>query len=230
MARSSTLQNAKKPLIIVGQGALARPDGAAVLGLAAKARAGGRRGFRRLERLCGAAYGGFACRRARHRLRAGRGRQERRRAWCLAQVDVLFLLGADELNLSRGGRMASSSISARMATRALTEPTSSCRARPTPKSQAPTSTPRAGCSMTNRAGFASRRRPRGLGDPARAFRCARQASAVRFAWRAAGEALCRPSAFRQAIDHVVAGRCAEGVANAAKLGGRVGKSEPLSRR
>ena len=134
----------KQPLIIVGQGALSRADGAAVLGLAAQARAGGRRGQRRLERLCRPAHGGRARRRPRPRLRAGRGRQRRRRHAAAATLDVLFLLGADEIDMAAPAA-PSSSISARMATPARTAPTSSCRAPPTPRSPAPTSTPRAAC-------------------------------------------------------------------------------------
>ena len=78
-ASSSVLKKAKRPLIIVGQGALARADGAAVLGAAAKLARRGRRGQRRLERLCRAAHRGRPRRRPRSRLRAGRGRQDRRR-------------------------------------------------------------------------------------------------------------------------------------------------------
>ena len=75
----SVLKKATRPLIIVGQGALARADGKAVLGLAAKLARRSRRSDGRLERLCRAAYGRGARRRPRYRLRAGQGRQGRRR-------------------------------------------------------------------------------------------------------------------------------------------------------
>ena len=74
-----TLKKAEQPLIIVGQGALARADGAAVLGRRRKLAQAVGAVTRRLERLCRAAHGGGARRRPRYRLRAGRGRQGRRR-------------------------------------------------------------------------------------------------------------------------------------------------------
>jgi NADH-quinone oxidoreductase subunit G len=94
-----TLKNAKKPLIIVGQGALARGDGAAVLGAAAK-----------LAQAVGAAtaeWNGFA---VLHTAAArvggldlgfvpGQGGKDAA-AMLSGGADVLFLLGADELDLS----------------------------------------------------------------------------------------------------------------------------------
>ena len=80
---------AERPMVIVGQGALARPDGAAMLPWRPRPAHRRRRGQGRLERLQRAAYGGFARRRARCRLRAGRGRPDapprwrRRRARCV---------------------------------------------------------------------------------------------------------------------------------------------------
>ena len=106
--------------------------------------AGGRRGHGRLERLCRAAHRGRPRRRPRYRLRAGRAAARTSPA-CSAARDVLFLLGADEIDLTEDAAAPSSSISAPMATPARTAPTSSCRAPPTPKSPAPTSTPRAAC-------------------------------------------------------------------------------------
>ena len=66
-------------MFLIGQGALARPDGLAILSLAAKAAAslGVRQGG--LEWLCRPAYGGRARGRSRPRLRAARGRARRRR-------------------------------------------------------------------------------------------------------------------------------------------------------
>jgi NADH-quinone oxidoreductase subunit G len=93
------LKNAKHPMIIVGQGALARPDGAAVLGLAAKlAEAAGVvkdgwNGFAVLHTAAARVGGldiGFV---------PGEGGRDV--AGMLGGSDVLFLLGADELDLSR---------------------------------------------------------------------------------------------------------------------------------
>ena len=96
-----TLRNAKNPMIIVGQGALARPDGAAILGAAAK-----------LAASLGAVtaeWNGFGVlHTAASRVGAldlgfvpganGVGASD-----MLATMDVLFLLGADELDFTRKG-------------------------------------------------------------------------------------------------------------------------------
>ena len=71
------LKQAEHPLVIVGMGALARPDGAAVASLAARAAQGRRHGG--LERLFGLAHGGITGRGARRRLRARYGRPQRPR-------------------------------------------------------------------------------------------------------------------------------------------------------
>ncbi|PSJ64453.1 NADH-quinone oxidoreductase subunit NuoG [Kumtagia ephedrae] len=93
------LKNAKHPMIIVGQGALARPDGAAVLGLAAKlAEAAGVvkdgwNGFAVLHTAAARVGGldiGFV---------PGEGGRDV--AGMLGGSDVLFLLGADELDLAK---------------------------------------------------------------------------------------------------------------------------------
>ncbi|MGD9913830.1 MAG: NADH-quinone oxidoreductase subunit NuoG [Rhizobiaceae bacterium] len=92
------LTNAKKPLIIVGQGALARADGAAVLGLAARlaqavgAVADGWNGFAVLHTAAARVGGldlGFVPREG-----------GKNAAAMLEGTDVLFLLGADELDLA----------------------------------------------------------------------------------------------------------------------------------
>lgn len=94
-----TLKNAKKPLIIVGQGALSRGDGAAVLGQAAKlAQAVGAvtpewNGFAVLHTAAARAGGldlGFV---------PGQGGKDVA-AMLNGGADVLFLLGADELDLA----------------------------------------------------------------------------------------------------------------------------------
>jgi len=95
------LKKAKHPLIIVGQGALARPDGAAVLGLAARlaiavgAVGEGWNGFAVLHNAAGRVGGldiGFV---------PGEGGKDA--AAMLGGTDVLFLLGADELDFSKAG-------------------------------------------------------------------------------------------------------------------------------
>ncbi len=93
------LKKAKRPLVIVGQGAVARPDGAAVLGQAAKlAMAVGAvgpdwNGFAVLHHAAARVGGldiGFV---------PGEGGKDA--AAMLAGTDVLFLLGADELDMGR---------------------------------------------------------------------------------------------------------------------------------
>ena len=67
---------AQKPMFIIGQGALARPDGAAVLANAYKAAHVAGRHQGRLERLQRAAHGGGPRRRARCLRAAGQGRRQ----------------------------------------------------------------------------------------------------------------------------------------------------------
>ena len=76
---AETLRQAKRPMLIVGMGALARPDGAAILSLAADLAEELGLVTRRVERLQRAAHGGRARRRPRSRPGAGRGRPRRRR-------------------------------------------------------------------------------------------------------------------------------------------------------
>ncbi|MBW3098871.1 NADH-quinone oxidoreductase subunit NuoG [Pseudohoeflea coraliihabitans] len=95
----SKLKRAKRPMIIVGQGALARKDGAAVLAHAArladtvKATAGGWNGFAVLHTAASRVGGldlGFVPRKGGLDAAA-----------MLTDLDVLFLLGADELPFDR---------------------------------------------------------------------------------------------------------------------------------
>ena len=93
----------EKPMFIIGQGALKRPDGAAVLAMAAKAARSlgvvkdGWNGFSILHTRS------VARRRARSRLRAGRGRRWIPAACSKAgALDVLFLLGVDEIEVEPG--------------------------------------------------------------------------------------------------------------------------------
>src|SRR5690606_31917014 len=93
------LKKAERPLIIVGQGALARADGAAVLGLAAK--------LAMAVDAVGPDWNGFA---VLHNAAArvggldigfvpGEGGKDA--AAMLEGTDVLFLLGADEIDMGK---------------------------------------------------------------------------------------------------------------------------------
>jgi len=93
------LKKAEKPLVIVGQGAIARADGAGVLGLAAKLASAvgavkdGWNGFAVLHHAAARVGGldiGFV---------PGEGGKDV--AGMMADSDVLFLLGADELDMSK---------------------------------------------------------------------------------------------------------------------------------
>ena len=97
----SVLKNATNPLIIVGQGALARADGSAVLGLAAKlatAVNAAREDWNGLAVLHTAAarVGGLDI-----GFVPGEGGKDV--AGMLGSTDVLFLLGADEIDMSKTG-------------------------------------------------------------------------------------------------------------------------------
>ena len=73
----------------------------------------------------------------------------------LTETDVLFLLGADEMDLhARKTGAVSPSISAPMAMSARTMPTSSCRPRPIPRNPATYVNTEGRVQMTTRAGFA----------------------------------------------------------------------------
>ena len=94
----------RAPGLILGMGALARRDGAAVLALAARARRKLRHDRRGLERLQRAAHGGGAGRRARPRLPAGcdggrdlAGILEGAEA---GEIEAVYLLGADEIDMT----------------------------------------------------------------------------------------------------------------------------------
>ena len=97
----SVLKRAKRPMVIVGQGALARPDGAAVLALAAqlavnvKAVSAEWNGFAVLHTAAARVGGldvGFV---------PGEGGKDV--AGMMGAMDVLFLLGADEFDMDRIG-------------------------------------------------------------------------------------------------------------------------------
>ena len=132
-----------KPMFIVGAGAFARPDGAAVLALAAKAarRSASSRTAGTASTCCtppppaSAASISASCR--------ARAASTRRR-WPRRARSTCCSISAPTRSTSSPA--PSSSTSARTATAARIAPTSSCRAPPTPRRPASTSTPRAGRS------------------------------------------------------------------------------------
>ncbi len=93
------LKNAERPLVIVGIGALARPDGPAIASLAAQAALNGRddwNGFSVLHTAAarvGALDLGFV---------PGAGGRDARQMAAPAALEVLFLLGADEIDVAPG--------------------------------------------------------------------------------------------------------------------------------
>ena len=96
----------ERQIWLIGQGALARPDGAAILSMAAKAARVGRRHQGRLERFLGAAHGGRRAS-ARSISASCRGRAASRRTEMAkaGALDVLFNLGADEIDIAAGAFM-----------------------------------------------------------------------------------------------------------------------------
>ena len=93
----------ERPMILIGQGALAREDGLAVLALAAKAAASLGVDQGRLERTRDPAYRGGARRRPRSRLRPAATAASTPARWRKAgALDVLFNLGADEIDVEPG--------------------------------------------------------------------------------------------------------------------------------
>ena len=100
---AKVLRDAKQPMIIVGQGALARPDGAAVLAACLAPGGGDRRADAGLARLQRAAHRGGARRRAGSRFRSRRRMARASPHMLGGGVDVLWLLGADEFDTARIG-------------------------------------------------------------------------------------------------------------------------------
>ena len=222
------MRKAERPLMIVGAGAFARPDGAAVRG----ARRQGARSISARSRTAGTASA--CCTRAASRVGA---------------LDLGFVPGEGGLTRAAdgGGRHArcrlparrrrdrhrarapSSSISAPMATAARSAPTSSCRAPPIRKSPATyvnTEGPRADGDARR---LPARRRARGLGDPARAVRRARQAASVRFARAAARRRCTRRIRICMRIDEIAPGDPAD-LHKLAALGGNAGHARRSARR
>ena len=99
---AETLQGAERPLVIVGQGALARPDGAAILAAAA-------RSPRRSARSTTAGTASACCTRRPSRVGAldlgfvpGEGGLDAPAMAAAGALDVLFNLGADEIEIAPG--------------------------------------------------------------------------------------------------------------------------------
>ncbi len=96
-----TLKNATHPLIIVGQGALARSDGAAILGQAAK--------LAQSVNAVRSDWNGFAVLHTAAARVGGLdigfvpGRGGKSASAMLGETEVLFLLGADEIDMTRTG-------------------------------------------------------------------------------------------------------------------------------
>ena len=108
-----TLEGAERPMLILGQGALARPDGAAVLALAAKAAVAmgalkpelGWNGFNVLHTAAARAGGldlGFVPG------KDGRDIDGILEGASAGEIDVVYLLGADEIDMERLGALSSS--------------------------------------------------------------------------------------------------------------------------
>ena len=158
-----TLRGAKNPMLI------ARAGGAGPAGRRAGA-GGGARARRKLRHRSATAGTGSTCCTAPRRGSAGsisascRGRAgatspASSRAADRATIEVLYLLGADEIDLAISARPLSS-IRAITATAARRAPTSCCRAPPIPRRTAPTSTPRDGRSSAAARCFRPARRAR----------------------------------------------------------------------
>ncbi|MCO5084922.1 MAG: NADH-quinone oxidoreductase subunit NuoG [Rhizobiaceae bacterium] len=213
----ATLQDARKPLIIVGQGALARPDGAAVLGLAAK--------LAQAVDAVSEDWNGFAVlHTAASRVGAldigfvpGEGCKNV--ADMLGASDVLFLLGADELDLSNAANAFVVYIGTHGDAGAHRADVILPGAAYTEKSGTYVNT-EGRVQMTSRAGF-------GPGDAREDWAILRALSDVlgkRLPFDSLGALRAKLYADHPhfaAIDQV-APADAEGVANAAKLVGRVG--------
>ena len=173
---AEALKAAEHPLILVGAGALARPDGAAIAALAAKAAIefgalkDGWNGYSVLHsaasRVAALDLG----------LVPGAGGLD---AAKMAEggVDVLFLLGADEIEVAPGPCVVYIGTHGdRGAHRAdVILPGAAY-----PEKSALYVNTEGRVQMANRAAFPPGRRARGLGDPARAVRRARQDAALRF--------------------------------------------------
>ena len=176
-------------MVIVGAAAAARPDGAAVLAVAARiALAAGAGQGRRLERLQRAARGGLArgaaSISASCRARAGSTWRACWRRPARVQLDVVYLLGADEIDMAR----------ARQGLRRLPGQPRRCRRAARRRHPAGRGLHREERHLRQHRGSRADDEPRrlragrrqgGLGDRARAVRAGRPQAALRQPFRAA---------------------------------------------
>ncbi len=217
------LKNAQRPLIIVGQGALARADGKAVLGLAAKlagavgAVSEGWNGFAVLHTAAARVGGldiGFV---------PGEGGLDT--AGMMGALDVLFLLGADEIDTNAIGQAFTVYIGTHGDAGAHRADVILPASAYTEKSGTYVNT-EGRVQMTNRAGFAP-------GDAREDWAILRALSDV-LGKRLPFDSLAQLRAklyadhpHLAAVDRIAAGD-AGAVAKAAKLGGRIGKAAFVS--
>ena len=217
------LKNAQRPLIIIGQGALARADGKAVLGLAAKlasavgAVSEGWNGFAVLHTAAARVGGldiGFV---------PGEGGLDT--AGMMGALDVLFLLGADEIDMNAIGSAFTVYIGTHGDAGAHRADVILPASAYTEKSGTYVNT-EGRVQMTNRAGFAP-------GDAREDWAILRALSDV-LGKRLPFDSLAQLRAklyadypHLAAVDRIAAGD-AGAVAKAAKLGGRIGKAAFVS--
>ena len=216
---AEALKSAERPLILLGAGALARPDGAAIASLAAKAALefgavkDGWNGFSVLH--------SAASRVAALDLGMVPGEGGKTAAQMAGGgVDVLFLLGADEIEVAAGPFVVYIGTHGdRGAHRAdVILPGAAY-----PEKSGIFVNTEGRAQMAERAGVPAGRSARGLGDPARAVRGARLQAALRLAWR-----LCASSCWRRIRICMRGGEIAPGdpadIEKLAKLGGTADKA------
>ena len=217
------LKNAQRPLIIVGQGALARADGKAVLGLAAKlagavgAVTEGWNGFAVLHTAAARVGGldiGFV---------PGEGGLDA--AAMMGALDVLFLLGADEIDMNAIGQAFTVYVGTHGDAGAHRADVILPASTYTEKSGTYVNT-EGRVQMTNRAGFA----PGDAREDWAILRALSDALGKRLPFDSLAQLRARLYADHPhlaAIDTIAAGD-AGAVAKAAKLGGRIGKAPLVS--
>ena len=217
------LKNAQRPLIVVGQGALARPDGKAVLGLAAKlagavgAVTEGWNGFAVLHTAAARVGGldiGFV---------PGEGGLDT--AGMMGALDVLFLLGADEFDMNAIGQAFVVYVGTHGDAGAHRADVILPASAYTEKSGTYVNT-EGRVQMTNRAGFA----PGDAREDWAILRALSDALGKRLPFDSLAQLRAKLYADHPhlaAVDQIAAGD-AGAVARAAKLGGRIGKAPFVS--
>ncbi len=215
------LKDAERPLIIVGAGALARPDGAAVAALAAKAALALGAVEGRLERLlaCCTPRPRASARSTSASCRARAGSTPAQMA-AAGALDVLFLLGADEIDIAPGafvvyigthGDRGAHRADVILPGAAYTE-----------KSGIYVNT-EGRVQMADARRLPAGRRARGLGDPARAVRRARRASCPTTRSRALRAGAVHGASASARIDQIAPGDAGD-IGKLAALGGTPDKA------